>query len=97
MNIPEPSTSSGSLAVATNTVLSGPGVLTSLVVTGGSAAGTAIVYDGGASGLELCRLAGVPAGTTQIYDLSHGVCFNTSLVVVVSGTASTASVHYRRN
>lgn len=100
----QPATSSGSIAVtvgaqvvpsasATSQLMSG--YLTSVVCTGGSAAGTVSVYDGtSTAGLLLCTLAGVPIGTTEVFNISEGVVFSRGLFIVVSGTGSSAVLHY---
>lgn len=100
----QPATSSGSIAVtagaavipaATRTSQVYSGIFYALTVSGGSAAGTATVYDGtSTSGVVIAQLSGVAIGTSQTFNISNGCAFANGLFIVVSGTASTALVHY---
>ena len=100
----EAATSSGAIAVtagaavvpsASRTSQLNSGVLTSVQCVAGSAAGTVTVYDGtSTAGTILASLNGVPVGTTQFANISIPVVFSTGLYVVVSGTGTTAILHY---
>lgn len=101
----QPSTSSGLIAVtagasvvpaATVTSQANQGVVTAVECTAGSGAGTMTLYDGtSTAGIALVTLAAVPVGTTQWAPIPQGVVFSNGLFIVVSGTGSTAIVHYR--
>ncbi len=93
----QPGTSSGQIAVTSGAqTVTGAGVLLSAELLGGTTANAFTIYDGtSTSGLMLANLQNVTAVTVQ-EAFPQGVCFNTGLYVVVSGTGSKGCLHYRR-
>lgn len=95
----QPGTSSGSIAVTAGAQkITGPGVLLSANLMGGTTANHFTIYDGtSTSGLLLIDLANVTAGVSLPSNFEGGLVFNTGIFVVVSGTGSTGSFTYRLN
>lgn len=92
----EPATSSGSLAVGTNTVSTKPGLLCNLVLNPGSAASSITVYDNAtaASGTVLCSLLATANGQSVTASIAAPIVVNNGITVVVAGTAATATLSY---
>ncbi len=95
----QPGTSSGAIAATSGAQqITGPGVLLWAQLQGASGTDVFTIYDGTSTGgLMLCSLEAKVAATNVTANISQGVCFNTGLYVVVTGTSSTGILHYRRN
>lgn len=87
-------TSSGALAVGTTTVATGPAKVTAVTLKPAAAACSVSITDG-ASGTVIAELAGLANGASVVLPLVCPVAANTSIVVIVAGTAATAVVHYQ--
>ncbi len=79
--------------VVTSTLIkTGPGILHSIVLAGGSDAATLIVYDNTAgSGTIICKLA-VPLGDNA--DAILDVAFGIGIYATLTGTTPSASLSY---
>lgn len=93
--MPNPSTSSGAIAVGTTSVVTRPCRLMSMIVVGGSAASTITVYDNAsaASGTVLAAFS-CAASTTWSDHFGDGLVANNGLTVVVAGTAAVGYIGY---
>lgn len=93
----EPSTSSGSIAVTTGVQqVVGQGILTYASVVGGTTGNALTIYDGlSTSGLLLAEVKNATAVSQDANIPAVGVRYNVGLFVVVSGTGSTAVLHYQ--
>lgn len=95
----QPGTSSGQIAVTSGTQqTTGPGVLMSAELLGGTTANAFTIYDGtSTSGTMLANIQNVTAGVSVFETYPSGIAYNYGLYVVVSGTGSKGILTYRQN
>lgn len=79
---------------ASGLVKTGPGVLCSIVLTGGSDAATAIVYDNTAASGDVIVSLGAPTADKTVA-ASLDVVFSVGCYVALTGTDPSCTVSYR--
>lgn len=88
------SLSSGILAVGGTQVYTGKGILSNLIIVGGSAAATVTVYDELSATGKVLAKGTAPIGETVAISINTPCRCENGIHVVVAGLASEAIVHF---
>lgn len=97
MPIHDGTLSSGSLAVGTTAVTTGPALMFGYILSAGTASSSVTMNDGAGGTTkwtDSIKAASAAGDATVSVTLPFPIVFSTSLSVVVAGTAATAFVQY---